>query len=333
MAPRLSVIVPTFRQMNKLAMCLDALQNQTLEPAAYEIIVVDDGSDENTASITDRYVGDLARVRLIEHATNKGLATARHTGASEAEGELILFLDCDLKASENYLKMHVDMHNACPSEELVVVGDIFYNPESISNSNFARFMNSRYLGQRSEKSIRRINYDNLPATLCGGGLISLSRATYRKVGGYDLSFRAYGAEDIDFAVRVLASGARSVFARGAHVEHFDDAQALRIRTKHTELGREMIKLLEGGDKWFLDSTIYRYLIPLGYGVPSVIVAVAKVLIQLALNKPIRMLINTWCIKTDSIKALYFPPIYLLALVSWFIDGTREDISRYGKVYK
>lgn len=333
MAPKLSVIVPTYRQPEKLAMCLNALQNQTFDPKVYEVIVVDDGSGDNTASVIDRYAYAPARVRLIQHSTNQGQSAARNTGVSVAEGDLILLLDGDLKVSENYLKAHVKTHESCPNEELVVVGDIFYNRESMANSNFARFMNSRYLGQRSEKAIQRIDFNNLPATFCGSGLISLSRATYRKVGGFDQRFRAYGAEDIDFAVRVLASGARAVFARGARVEHFDSADALRVRTKHTEMGREMLKSLKKNDRRFLDSTIYRYLTPPEFGDRPVMVIVAKALIQLVLNKPIRLLINGWCIKTDTIAALYFPPIYLLALISWFIDGTRENISRYGKVYK
>jgi GT2 family glycosyltransferase len=306
-------------------MCLNALQSQTLEPSAYEVLVVDDGSGDNTASVIDRYAFAPARVRLIEHSTNRGLATARHTGASAAEGELILFLDCDLRASENYLKTHVSTHDICPNEKLVVVGDIFYNRESMASSNFARFMNSRYLGQRSEKATRRIDFNNLPAIFCGGGLISLSRETYRNVGGFDQRFRAYGAEDLEFAVRVLASGARAVFARGARVEHFDNADALRIRTKHSEMGRAMVKSPKKSDRRFLDSSTYRYLTPLEFGDRPVIVTVAKALIQLVLNKPIRLLITAWCLKTDTIAALYFPPIYLLALVSWFIDGTREEI--------
>jgi len=306
-------------------MCLNALQRQTLEPSTYEVIVVDDGSGDNTASVTDRYAFALARVRLIKHSTNRGLATARHTGASAAEGELILFLDGDLRASENYLKTHVRMHESYPNEELVVVGDIFYNREAMANSNFARFMNSRYLGQRSKKATRRIDFNNLPAIFCGGGLISLSRATYRNAGGFDQRFQAYGAEDLEFAIRVLARGARAVFARGARVEHFDKADALRIRTKHTEMGYAMVKSLKKSDRRFLDSSTYRYLTPPEFGDRPLIVAVAKVLIRFVLNKPIRLLITAWCLKTDTIAALYFPPIYLLALVSWFIDGTRSEI--------
>jgi GT2 family glycosyltransferase len=318
--------------MNKLAMCLNALQNQTLEPSAYEVIVVDDGSGDNTASVTDRYASAPARVRLIVHDTNQGQAKARNTGASAAEGDLILLLDGDLRASENYLKAHVTTHDMCPNEELVVVGDIFYNRESMANSNFARFMNSRYLGQRSEKATRRIDFNNLPAIFCGSGLISLSRATYFAVGGFDQRFRTYGVEDLEFANRVLASGARAVFARGARVEHFDNADALRIRTKHTEMGRETVKSLEKGERQFLNSSTYRYLTPLEFSQRPVIVKIAKILINLVLNKPIRFLINVWCLKTDTFETLYFPPVYRLALASWFIDGTREKISGISKVY-
>src|SRR3979490_1155633 len=84
-----SIIIPTFNGASRIANCLDALRQQVAGRDA-EILVVNDGSTDNTANVVDRYPG----VRLITQA-NAGPAAARNRGALEARGKIILFTDDD----------------------------------------------------------------------------------------------------------------------------------------------------------------------------------------------------------------------------------------------
>lgn len=88
---RISIIVPAYNIENYIKQCVDSLINQTYPNI--EIIIVDDGSKDNTGYICDNYLSDT-RVKVI-HTANKGIASARNTGISISTGEYIMFVDGD----------------------------------------------------------------------------------------------------------------------------------------------------------------------------------------------------------------------------------------------
>jgi glycosyltransferase involved in cell wall biosynthesis len=85
----ISIIVPVYNNPQDLEDCLSALLN-TSGPDS-ELIVVDDGSTDNTAS-----VGERMGVKLLRLAENSGVAAARNYGASQARGEILFFVDADV---------------------------------------------------------------------------------------------------------------------------------------------------------------------------------------------------------------------------------------------
>ncbi len=93
----MSIIIPTFNGASRINNCLDALLKQTAERDA-EILVVNDGSTDNTADVVTRHAG----IRLVSQA-NAGPAAARNRGASEARGTIILFTDDDCVPMPNWL--------------------------------------------------------------------------------------------------------------------------------------------------------------------------------------------------------------------------------------
>ena len=108
-APLVSVVVPVYNGAEFLAECLGSLLLQ--DHPAIEVIVVDDGSDDDSAAIAERYEG--VRVLRIAHA---GLGTARNTGVEAATGPLIGFCDADdtwkankASAQVEYLRTHPDV--------------------------------------------------------------------------------------------------------------------------------------------------------------------------------------------------------------------------------
>jgi glycosyltransferase involved in cell wall biosynthesis len=87
---RVSVIIPVYNGAHTIARAVDSAKNQRFD-AEFEVIVVDDGSTDGTASILERY-GTHVRVLTQE---NRGPAAARNAGASLAHGEYLAFLDAD----------------------------------------------------------------------------------------------------------------------------------------------------------------------------------------------------------------------------------------------
>ena len=83
---RLSVIVPVFRVEKYLDTCVMSLLHQDLSADEYEIILVDDGSDDACPQKCDEYAAKHKQIVVI-HQPNKGLSSARNTGIKAAKGE------------------------------------------------------------------------------------------------------------------------------------------------------------------------------------------------------------------------------------------------------
>lgn len=99
---RLSIIVPVYNVADYLAKCLDSLLAQNLPQNEYEIIVVNDGSTDNSGEIAQQYADKYANITLINQS-NQGLSGARNTGIKHANGEYIQFVDSDDYLEENVL--------------------------------------------------------------------------------------------------------------------------------------------------------------------------------------------------------------------------------------
>ncbi len=88
---RVSVIIPTYNRAETLPRAIDSALDQTVEDL--EVVVVDDGSTDETSSVLAEY--DDPRVRPVVHATNQGANAARNTGIEHARGTYVAFLDSD----------------------------------------------------------------------------------------------------------------------------------------------------------------------------------------------------------------------------------------------
>lgn len=97
----LSIIVPVYNVADYLPKCLDSLLAQDIPQNEYEIIVVNDGSTDNSGEIAQQYAEKYANITLINQE-NKGLSGARNTGIKHANGEYIQFVD-----SDDYLEVNV----------------------------------------------------------------------------------------------------------------------------------------------------------------------------------------------------------------------------------
>ena len=121
---KVSVIVPAYNEENNIGKCLDSLVNQSLEDI--QIIVVDDGSVDNTYKICEHYRKIYKGKIEIIRKKNEGLGFARNEGVLYAKGEYIGFVDADDWVDSNmYLKMY---NNARKYKSDIVICDIYkYN--------------------------------------------------------------------------------------------------------------------------------------------------------------------------------------------------------------
>jgi glycosyltransferase involved in cell wall biosynthesis len=118
--PTVSVIIPTYNRAHLIGRSIQSVLDQTYR--AFEIIVVDDGSTDNTYEMVKRFNDE--RIRYIKHDTNKGVASARNTGIKVARGKYIGFHDSDDECLPEKLEKQIGVFETAPSQVGVVYTDM-----------------------------------------------------------------------------------------------------------------------------------------------------------------------------------------------------------------
>ncbi|MBQ3277513.1 MAG: glycosyltransferase [Oscillospiraceae bacterium] len=98
---KISIIVPVFRTEAFLRRCVDSILSQTFRD--WELLLIDDGSDDGAPAICDEYTTADSRIRVI-HKPNGGLSSARNTGLDDARGEYVTFIDSDDFVAPEFLE-------------------------------------------------------------------------------------------------------------------------------------------------------------------------------------------------------------------------------------
>lgn len=97
----ISIIVPVYNVEDYLSDCLDSILKQKFEN--YEIICINDGSSDGSEKILQKYSAEFNKIKIITHASNKGLSAARNSGLKNAQGKYVMFVDSDDMIVENML--------------------------------------------------------------------------------------------------------------------------------------------------------------------------------------------------------------------------------------
>ena len=193
---KVSIVIPTFNRKPILEKCLFALEKQKLNKIVedYEVIVVDDGSTDDTVIWINNNSKILSHVILYEQE-HGGPALARNLGVSKAKYEIIIFIDSDLVVLDNFIISHVKKllpywrkkNLKCFTYGSVINTSNFHNPQSekykFLDTSFAYF-----------------------AT----GNVAISRDLLLSVGLFDTSFSLYGWEDLELGERLQKIGTKLI---------------------------------------------------------------------------------------------------------------------------
>jgi glycosyltransferase involved in cell wall biosynthesis len=104
-----SVIIPTYNRSDLLKKSLDSVVSQNFPPSLYEILVVDNGSTDNTRAIVEFFAGNHKEhnIRYI-HEPEPGLHSGRHKGAFESQAEILVYVDDDIEAAPDWLNAVIE---------------------------------------------------------------------------------------------------------------------------------------------------------------------------------------------------------------------------------
>ncbi len=224
-----SVVIPTYNRSRILVKTLDALLHQEpgdQDPPSYEIVVVDDGSTDETANRVKDLQSRVGGQLIYFRQPNRKQGAARNLGAREAHGDFLVFLGDDTIPHPGFLSQHAAGRQKrgewrCDSR-LVVIGHTLW-AEHLSATRFMR-----YIGEQGWQFGFSLIADpeNVPFNFFYSSNLSIGRRFFLESGGFDEDFQQYGWEDIELSLRLRENGMQLVYEPGAVAWH-DHPTSLR----------------------------------------------------------------------------------------------------------
>jgi len=152
---KISIIMATCNRAETIPETFHHLAEQELDSGSYELIVIDDGSSDNTRAVIEEWIPRLPfRVRHLHHS-NHGPGYSQNRGLEIAGAPLVLLMADDIFMSRQTLKMHVSMHEAHPEQEVAVFGLVKQSP-TLDGSVFLRTWDP--FGFRALAGLRELPY-------------------------------------------------------------------------------------------------------------------------------------------------------------------------------
>jgi glycosyltransferase involved in cell wall biosynthesis len=206
-----------------------------------EILVVDDGSTDNSVQVISLYP-----VKLLQHNTNKGLAAARNTILEAARGDVIVFIDADVVADSNLLSALLKGY------EDETIGGVGGQGIEVNVCSLADWWRKKHASQSHGNRPKRVDF-------LYGLCMSFRTEVLRKIGGFNPMFRT-NAEDIDVSLRVRKAGYYLQYLPEAKVYHLrtDDVSTLKRTIFNWYKAAYKAKYINNSDPWrLLVATLYR----------------------------------------------------------------------------
>lgn len=201
----LSVIICTYNRAGFLRQVLESLRNQTMAQSEFEIILIDDGSSDDTRETVESFRSLLPLKYFFQR--NAGLASAKNHGIFAAQGRVLLFLDDDDITMPSLLEEHMRTHRSYPQDNYAVLHYTAWGP-GLMVAPLMHFI--------TEVGCFLFNYPNikhgdvLDFTYFWGGRSSCKKAFLLEHGVFNPIFR-FGCEDIELGYRLSKHDLRVVY--------------------------------------------------------------------------------------------------------------------------
>jgi len=199
----ISVIISAYNAEKLLPACLGALLNQSINTSGYEIIVVDDGSSDNTGLV----VKGFESVQLLRQK-NQGPAAARNEGVKHATGNIVLFTDSDCVPNRDWIEQMI-----LPFKRDNDIAGVKGTYRTKQRALAARFVQIEY--EDKYDMLRKSKYIDFIDTYSA----AFKKDIFNEFNGYDTSFPLACAEDVELSFRMSSNGYKMVYNPKAIVFH------------------------------------------------------------------------------------------------------------------
>jgi glycosyltransferase involved in cell wall biosynthesis len=188
---KVSVVIPCLNAAETIGVQLEALANQQWSQA-WEVIISDNGSTDNTVSIVEQYQTRIPNLRIVDASNRKGAAHARNLAAKVANGESLLFIDADDEVAPGWL---------------AAMGEALSKYDFVAGKHEYKKLNDLQVvkwHQLEEDSGEILESKYLP--FAGGGNLGIKRSLHNAINGFDETLLQL--EDVDYCWRAQQAGTK-----------------------------------------------------------------------------------------------------------------------------
>jgi GT2 family glycosyltransferase len=219
---QVSIVMPVRNRWTYTYQCLRSILENT-EAISYEVIIVDDGSTDETAAM----LGKVSSVKVLKNGRTIGFVESCNRGAREASGRYVLLLNNDTLVTEGWLKSMVDVAERdmsigivgakliYPNGILQEAGGIVWNNSLCPASNYGRYDDPN---KWEYNYVKEVDY-------CSGACLLVRTDLLRRIGFFDSRYSPGYYEDTDLCFRARELGFKTVYQPGAEIVHVEGATA------------------------------------------------------------------------------------------------------------
>jgi glycosyltransferase involved in cell wall biosynthesis len=265
-----SIIIPTYNRAQLLKLTLNSILKQSVSKDIFEVIIVDDGSTDDTKDICKQFYDQINIKYFYQGKNGFRVATARNTGITNSEGNICIFVDSGVLLASNAVEEHLRSHDS--EDNYAVLGYMFGFDENNTNNKMLSEMSidpfnvDMYIDRLESNGIfdiRESLYLKLgndltewpaPWAVFWTGYLSVKRDVLIKVGMFDESFNSWGMEDIDLGIALHTNNVKIILNRNLKSIHYPH-EKFRTGSNQEELKSLLLKKKEYlHNKYKLDST-------------------------------------------------------------------------------
>ncbi len=229
--PKISVVVATFKRAPILARTLDHIVKQQYDPAAFEVIVVDDGSEDGTDAVVHAAAASApVAIHYLSHE-NRGPGYTQNRGIRAARGEIVLLLADDIFLTPGALEAHMRRHDSYPDPRVAVLGNAVQSPE-LDGTGFLRRWDAFGMN-------RFDHLEELPYFLFWAFNLSFKREFMLSHGMFREALGRGGPpahEDTELGYRLHRRGMVLLFAKEALGYHYHPSTLRQAARRYYERG-------------------------------------------------------------------------------------------------
>lgn len=321
MVMKLSIIIPTYNRADSLKYTLSAICEQSLSTKEFEIVIVDDGSQDKTQQMVRDFMEAKSQFawQYVRHDSNRGRSAARNSGIRAMNNEVALFIDDDIRPVAGWAEAHQMVHQAAKSP-VAVTGAVIYPEDWCIRSNYIRFLNSRYLVNRS---LPLISNGGLPPNWFAGGNTSVLKSLLLRAGLFDESIDR--CEDGDMGCKLYKLGIPLVYEPYARTIHYSEVvwsldRSLRIFKQFYQYDAPLVRARH---QECFDTFWYWMVEPYRVGEEPWKRLFVKCAVRAISNQIMAKALCRLMQKFDDVPAMYLRSIYIYIMLCVAIDGVRK----------